>query len=75
MANMKGFYTGDRWKRYVQSQLPKPKPNENGDGLTDHCWYGECANCPGSSKEKGDYGAEFGAAEPCTCVCHKSSGQ
>lgn len=25
MANMKGFYTGDRWRQHVQSQLPKPK--------------------------------------------------
>lgn len=32
MTLMKGFYTGDRWKRHVQSQLPKP-PN------------GHCPNC------------------------------
>jgi hypothetical protein len=44
-------------------------PND-GDGLTDYCWYGECSTCPGSSKEIGDYGAEFGEAEQCPCPCH-----
>jgi hypothetical protein len=47
--------------------------NENGDGLTDYCWFGEHTSCSGSSKEIGDYGAEFGAAEPCRCPCHKAN--
>lgn len=50
-------------------------PTEWDDSRTDFCFFGEHGNCPGESKETGDYGATFGAPVPCNCDCHKAKAQ